>query len=50
MTKKDLINYLETDDFVYINANGVYIGKTQENFEKLAKKYNIKLMEKPHES
>lgn len=26
MTKKDLINYLETDDFVYINANGVYIG------------------------
>lgn len=26
MTKKDLMDYLETDDFVYLNANGVYIG------------------------
>mgnify|MGYP000174616873 CR=1 FL=1 len=26
MTKLDLINYLETDDFVYLNENGVYIG------------------------
>ena len=26
MTKKDLMDYLETDDFVYLNENGVYIG------------------------
>lgn len=26
MTKKDLMDYLETDDFVYLNASGVYIG------------------------
>ena len=26
MTKKDLISYLETDDFVYLNASGDYIG------------------------